>query len=66
MRYVVILYLLLSLGDVVLDQLEHLESLIEHCRSAETGGYTPSDFPLAGLDQSELDKLISKFGECEN
>ena len=26
-----------------------LRALIAHCRSPEAGGYTPSDFPLAGL-----------------
>ncbi|MCP4663921.1 MAG: non-ribosomal peptide synthetase, partial [bacterium] len=27
-----------------------LRTLIRHCLSPEAGGYTPSDFPLAGLD----------------
>ncbi len=35
-----------------------LSALIEHCVSAEAGGYTPSDFPLSGLDQRQLDRLI--------
>ncbi|WRH68897.1 MAG: hypothetical protein RSE13_12695 [Planktothrix sp. GU0601_MAG3] len=34
-----------------------LESLINHCLSAE-GGYTPSDFPDADLNQTELDELL--------
>jgi len=33
-----------------------LRSLIEHCVSGASG-VTPSDFPLAGLDQSRLDQL---------
>ncbi len=35
-----------------------LLALIEHCVSAEAGGYTPSDFPLSGLEQRQLDRLI--------
>jgi amino acid adenylation domain-containing protein/non-ribosomal peptide synthase protein (TIGR01720 family) len=34
-----------------------LETLVEHCLSPGAGGYTPSDFPLAGLDQAALDRL---------
>ncbi|MFL6202519.1 MAG: amino acid adenylation domain-containing protein, partial [Thermoanaerobaculia bacterium] len=34
-----------------------LEALVEHCLSPEAGGYSPSDFPLAGLDQAALDRL---------
>ncbi|OPF20219.1 non-ribosomal peptide synthetase [Microcystis aeruginosa KW] len=36
---------------------DSLESLINHCLSAE-GGYTPSDFPDADLNQEELDELL--------
>ncbi len=35
-----------------------LEALIGHCLSAEAGGYTPSDFPLSGLEQRQLDRLV--------
>jgi len=42
--------------------MEALRSLIDHCTSAGTGGLTPSDVIEAGLDQGELDSLISKFG----
>ncbi|HEX7243841.1 MAG TPA: amino acid adenylation domain-containing protein, partial [Longimicrobiaceae bacterium] len=37
---------------------DELRGLIAHCRSAEAGGYTPSDFPLAKLEQAELDALL--------
>ena len=33
-----------------------LRSLISHCQSPEAGGYTPSDFKLANLTQSEIDR----------
>jgi amino acid adenylation domain-containing protein/non-ribosomal peptide synthase protein (TIGR01720 family) len=34
-----------------------LQALIAHCQSPEAGGYTPSDFPLARLDEQKLSKL---------
>jgi non-ribosomal peptide synthase protein (TIGR01720 family) len=37
-----------------------LRALIEHCLSEGAGGHTPSDFPLAALDQAELDELLSQ------
>ncbi|HEV7588165.1 MAG TPA: condensation domain-containing protein, partial [Longimicrobium sp.] len=39
-----------------------LRELIEHCRAPEAGGFTPSDFPEAGLDQAALDALMAQFG----
>jgi len=41
--------------------LEALRALINHCVSPESGGYTPSDFPQAGLNQQELDDLVSEL-----
>jgi non-ribosomal peptide synthase protein (TIGR01720 family) len=35
-----------------------LRRMIEHCVSEEAGGYTPSDFPLAGLGQSDLEAAL--------
>ena len=35
-----------------------LRELIAHCRSPGAGGYTPSDFPLARLEQAALDTLL--------
>lgn len=35
-----------------------LEQIIEHCTQPGVFGYTPSDFPLAGLDQAQLDRLV--------
>ncbi len=34
-----------------------LRSLIAHCLLPESGGATPSDFPLAGLDQAAVDRI---------
>jgi microcystin synthetase protein McyA len=36
-----------------------LRELIAHCQSREAGGYTPSDFPLATINQEQLDKLFA-------
>ncbi|HEX3554405.1 MAG TPA: amino acid adenylation domain-containing protein [Thermoanaerobaculia bacterium] len=33
-------------------------ALVEHCLSPAAGGFTPSDFPLARLDQGALDRLL--------
>jgi non-ribosomal peptide synthase protein (TIGR01720 family) len=35
-----------------------LRALVAHCQSPAARGYTPSDFPLAGLDQRTLDQLV--------
>jgi non-ribosomal peptide synthase protein (TIGR01720 family) len=39
-------------------QMESLRALIAHCRSAEAGGYTPSDFPLLRLSGEELEQVL--------
>ena len=38
--------------------LGELRALIAHCSGAKASGHTPSDFPLAGLDQAQLDGLL--------
>ncbi|HEU4454854.1 MAG TPA: amino acid adenylation domain-containing protein, partial [Longimicrobium sp.] len=37
-----------------------LRALAAHAREEEAGGYTPSDFPLAGLGQGELDRVLGR------
>jgi len=44
------------------DYLEALRVLIAHCQSPSAGGYTPSDFSLAKLDQKKLDRILEKIG----
>ena len=39
----------------------HLEKLIAHCQHPDAGGCTPSDFPLAALDQPRLDLLLQRL-----
>ncbi|MDZ8134764.1 MAG: amino acid adenylation domain-containing protein [Nostoc sp. DedQUE04] len=38
-----------------------LTDIINHCQSANVGGYTPSDFPEAELTQKYLDNLIAEM-----
>ncbi|MEL6353401.1 MAG: condensation domain-containing protein [Cyanobacteria bacterium J06627_28] len=42
---------------------QQLKVIIEHCTGPQTGGFTPSDFPDADLDQGELDSFISQLIE---
>ena len=44
--------------------LRALRAIIAHCRQPGAGGYTPSDFPEAGLSQADLDALLSEIGEA--
>ncbi len=43
------------------DFTERLRILIAHCLNPDVGGFTPSDFPDAGLDQGELDGFIDRI-----
>lgn len=43
-----------------------LEELIIHCQSPNAFGRTPSDFPLARLDQSTLDRLVTGRHDVED
>ena len=42
--------------------LASLRKLIAHCLAPDAGGFTPSDFPAAALDQKSLDRLLGKIG----
>ncbi|MGH7137308.1 MAG: condensation domain-containing protein, partial [Pirellulales bacterium] len=42
---------------------DRLTALIAHCLSPDAGAFTPSDFPLARLNDSELDKLANLLGD---
>jgi amino acid adenylation domain-containing protein/non-ribosomal peptide synthase protein (TIGR01720 family) len=43
-----------------------LRELISHCQQPESGGVTPSDFPLARLHQAELDELVGAGRDVED
>ncbi len=44
--------------------LSFVREIAEHCRSAEAGGYTPSDFPSAQLSQKSLDRLMGRLSKA--
>ena len=48
------------------DYAEELKALIEHCCLSSHCGVTPSDFPLAGLTQQQLDALPLVLAEVED
>ncbi|WP_203737931.1 non-ribosomal peptide synthetase, partial [Actinoplanes italicus] len=39
-----------------------LGELVDHCCGKTAAGYTPADFPVAGLGQAELDALRDRIG----
>jgi amino acid adenylation domain-containing protein/non-ribosomal peptide synthase protein (TIGR01720 family) len=45
---------------------EELRSIITHCQSADAGGFTPSDFTLAGLDEQKLSRISSLLNEIDD
>lgn len=49
-----------TIGNLAQAFLHSLRSLIAHCLSANAGGYTPSDFSKARLDQASLDRLVAR------
>ncbi|SFH12235.1 non-ribosomal peptide synthetase [Pseudomonas sp. NFACC45] len=46
-----------TIQALALDYAQELQALIEHCCQTRHQGFTPSDFPLAGLTQAQLDAL---------
>ncbi|MFJ5116146.1 amino acid adenylation domain-containing protein, partial [Streptomyces sp. NPDC088551] len=40
------------------DMTDQLRAFLRHCAEPGAGGRTPSDFPLAALDQGEVDRLV--------
>ncbi|KYC42725.1 non-ribosomal peptide synthetase [Scytonema hofmannii PCC 7110] len=50
-----------TIEKIAQEFLETLQELIDHCLSSENGGYTPTDFPLLQLNQSELDRIFANL-----
>ena len=48
------------------DYARELSALIAHCCDASHRGVTPSDFPLAGLNQQQLDTLVGEPERIDN
>ncbi|NJC68037.1 non-ribosomal peptide synthase/polyketide synthase, partial [Planosporangium flavigriseum] len=47
-----------TVARVAGEALENLREIIAHCALPDAGGRTPSDFPLAGLDQEQVDRVV--------
>nr|WP_246290985.1 non-ribosomal peptide synthetase [Lentzea indica] len=43
-----------------------IREIVEHCARPGTGGRTPSDFPLARLDQEEVDRIAGDGRDIED
>ncbi|MEW2634235.1 condensation domain-containing protein [Streptomyces sp. NPDC048389] len=43
-----------------------LRALVDHCQDPAAGGATPSDFPLAGLDQAAVDRIAGDGRDVED
>ncbi|TGU46127.1 hypothetical protein EN829_071450, partial [Mesorhizobium sp. M00.F.Ca.ET.186.01.1.1] len=52
--------------NIAYDYVQALRAIIAHFRTEQAGGYTPSDFPLAEVDQNSLDKFIGHNRLIEN
>jgi amino acid adenylation domain-containing protein/non-ribosomal peptide synthase protein (TIGR01720 family) len=48
------------------EMIQALREIVEHCFRPGTGGRTPSDFPLARLDQSTVDRLVGDGRSVED
>ncbi len=55
-----------TIGELADAYLGELSSLIEHCLRDDAGGLTPSDFPLARLNQTQLDALPVPAADIED
>jgi amino acid adenylation domain-containing protein/non-ribosomal peptide synthase protein (TIGR01720 family) len=45
---------------------DELRAVLKHCGEAGAGGYSPSDFPLAGLVQEQLDEVVKRYDRIED
>ncbi|WP_051845824.1 non-ribosomal peptide synthetase [Streptomyces sp. NRRL F-5053] len=50
-------------GEQIVDA---LRGIVSHCAGASEGGATPSDFPLARVDQQTLDRLAARGGRVDD
>jgi amino acid adenylation domain-containing protein/FkbH-like protein/non-ribosomal peptide synthase protein (TIGR01720 family) len=46
--------------------IRHLREVIDHCTRPGVRGATPSDFPLAALDQTAVDGLLARIPDLED
>ena len=55
-----------SIADLAAHATAALRGVIRHCTAADVGGYTPSDFPLAQLDEDRLAALHRHYPNMED
>ncbi|MEU4626609.1 non-ribosomal peptide synthase/polyketide synthase [Actinoplanes sp. NPDC023801] len=55
-----------TVRDLAEAMLRALTGIVEHCARPEAGGRSPSDFPLAGLDQAGVDRLVGDGRDVED
>ncbi|HEY0475638.1 MAG TPA: amino acid adenylation domain-containing protein, partial [Kribbella sp.] len=55
-----------TIDALAAELLTALTEIAEHCDQPDAGGRTPSDFPLAGLDQATVDRLVGDGREVED
>jgi non-ribosomal peptide synthase protein (TIGR01720 family) len=54
-----------AVADLAAATVAALRELLEHCRALDAESFTPSDFPLADLDDGALDQLASLVGDAD-
>ena len=52
------LHLRSTVAKLAEEMAAELREIVRHCAEPDAGGRTPSDFPLAGLDQETVDRLV--------
>ena len=55
-----------DISELAAEFMTALKELIAHCQSPLAGGRTPSDFPLARLEQPALDDLFKQHRDIED
>jgi non-ribosomal peptide synthase protein (TIGR01720 family) len=55
-----------TISALAQDMLAALREIVQHCAEPGVGGATPSDFPLAGLDQPTVDRLVGDGRSVED
>lgn len=52
-----------TINRLAQDYLSEIRNLMAFCASPNAGGYTPSDFEEAGLEEDEIDDLLAELDE---
>ncbi|MDQ4104739.1 MAG: amino acid adenylation domain-containing protein, partial [Actinomycetota bacterium] len=55
-----------TVAQLAANMVQALRDIVAHCSQPEAGGATPSDFPLAGLDQAGVDRVVGDGRRVED